>query len=292
MSDFRFFLYLSQKLKRVMKKKIFFILLSSSFLWFACESNNENATAEAVEEITEEVDEVLEEESMSYLLPSPLQIAEIFKNSGLTYIGDLTSPTELATSYNTKYSQKLNFGIYSADMAYCIINDQTQSAIDYLSTLRSLSEKMWMTDVFNTMGLSKRLEANVGQHDSLTTIMAELQIQLDDYLEENGMGYTGPVIFAGAWIETMYLGAKVNQAKSNEKLVYRLTEQSVVLENLIKALQHINEDGDYDVLIADLKKVNSNFDVLETNEDAILTDVEIATLSNQIIELRNKIVKN
>ncbi|MDF1675243.1 MAG: hypothetical protein P1U44_05940 [Vicingaceae bacterium] len=275
-----------------MKKKIFFILLSSSFLWFACESNNENATVEAVEEITEEVDEVLEEESMSYLLPSPLQIAEIFKNSGLTYIGDLTSPTELAATYNTKYSQKLNFGIYSADMAYCIINDQTQSAIEYLSTLRGLSEKMWMTDVFNTMGLSKRLEANVGQHDSLTTIMADLQIQLDDYLEENGMGYTGPVIFAGAWIETMYLGAKVNQANSNEKLIYRLTEQSVVLENLLKALEQINEDNDFDELIADLKVVNKNFDVLEEGEEAKLGDEQVEKLSIQIIKLRNKIINN
>lgn len=290
MSDFRFFLYLSQKLKRVMKKKIFFILLSSSFLWVACESNNENVTTE--EEVVEEVEMATEEESMSYLLPSPLQIAEIFKNSGLTYIGDLTNSTELAASYNTKYSQKLNFGVYSADMAYCIINNQTQPAINYLSTLRELSEKMWMTDVFNTMGLSKRLENNVGEQDSLTTIMADLQIRLDNYLDENGMGYTGPVIFAGAWIETMYLGAKVNQANSNEKLIYRLTEQSVVLENLIKVLEQINEDNDFDDLIADLKVINENFDVLEKNEEAKLGDEQVEKLSMQIIDLRNKIIKN
>ena len=275
---------------RLMKNQLFFTLLSCSFLWFACESNNENVTTE--EELIEEVEVTTEEEPMSYLLPSPLQIAEIFKNSGLTYIGDLTNSTELATSYNTKYSQKLNFGVYSADMAYCIINNQTQLAINYLSTLRGLSEKMWMTDVFNTMGLSKRLEANVGQHDSLTTIMADLQIQLDNYLDENGMGYTGPVIFAGAWIETMYLGAKVNQANSNEKLIYRLTEQSVVLENLIKALEQINEDNDFDELIADLKTVNTNFDVLEENDEAKLSNEQVEKLSNQIIDLRNKIIRN
>lgn len=275
---------------RLMKNQLFFTLLSCSFLWFACESNNENVTTE--EELIEEVEVTTEEEPMSYLLPSPLQIAEIFKNSGLTYIGDLTNSTELATSYNTKYSQKLNFGVYSADMAYCIINNQTQLAINYLSTLRGLSEKMWMTDVFNTMGLSKRLEANVGQHDSLTTIMADLQIQLDNYLDENGMGYTGPVIFAGAWIETMYLGAKVNQANSNEKLIYRLTEQSVVLENLIKALEQINEDNDFDELIADLKVINENFDVLEENDEAKLSNEQVEKLSNQIIDLRNKIIRN
>lgn len=273
-----------------MKKQLLFILLSSSFLWFACESNNENVTTE--EELVEEVEVAKEEESMSYLLPSPLQIAEIFKNSGLTYIGDLTNSTELASSYNTKYSQKLNFGVYSADMAYCIINNQTQSAINYLSTLRELSEKMWMTDVFNTMGLSKRLENNVGEQDSLTTIMADLKIRLDNYLDENGMGYTGPVIFAGAWIETMYLGAKVNQTNSNDKLIYRLTEQSVVLENLLKALEQINEDNDFDELIADLKVINENFDVLEESEEAKLTDEQVEKLSLQVIDLRNKIIRN
>ncbi|MDT8412494.1 MAG: hypothetical protein RQ875_08540 [Vicingaceae bacterium] len=273
-----------------MKKKFFFTLLSSSFLWFACESNNENVTTE--EEIVDEVEVAIDEESMSYLLPSPLQIAEIFKNSGLTYIGDITNSTALAASYNTKYSQKLNFGVYSADMAYCIINNQTQSAINYLSTLRGLSEKMWMTDVFNSLGLSKRLEANVGQQDSLTNIMADLQIQLDNYLEENGMGYTGPVIFTGAWIETMYLGAKVNQSNSNDKLIYRLTEQSVVLENLIKALENINEDNEYDELITDLKVINQNFDVLEESEGDRLIDEQVENLSLQIIELRNKIIRN
>lgn len=273
-----------------MKKQLFFTLLSISFLWVACESNTKNETTE--EDIVEEVELATEEETMSYLLPSPLQIAEIFKNSGLSYIGDLTNPTEMATSYNTKYSQKLNFGVYSADMAYCIINNQTQSAINYLSTLRGLSEKMWMTDVFNTMGLSKRLENNVGQHDSLTTIMADLQISLDNYLEDNGMGYTGPVIFTGAWIETMYLGAKVNQAKSNDKLIYRLTEQSVVLENLLKALEQINEDNDFDELIADLKVINENFDVLEESEEAKLSQKQVEKLSMQIIELRNKIINN
>lgn len=287
---FIIFYILAENLDIIMKKQLFFTLLSISFLWVACESNTKNETTE--EDIVEEVELATEEETMSYLLPSPLQIAEIFKNSGLSYIGDLTNPTEMATSYNTKYSQKLNFGVYSADMAYCIINNQTQSAINYLSTLRGLSEKMWMTDVFNTMGLSKRLENNVGQHDSLTTIMADLQISLDNYLEDNGMGYTGPVIFTGAWIETMYLGAKVNQAKSNDKLIYRLTEQSVVLENLLKALEQINEDNDFDELIADLKVINENFDVLEESEEAKLSQKQVEKLSMQIIELRNKIINN
>ncbi len=176
-------------------------------------------------------------------------------------------------------------------MSYCVMNNQTQSAIDYLSVLRSLSEKMWMTDVFNAIGLSNRLEKNIGNHDSLTIIMADLQIQLDNYLDDNGMGYTGPIIFAGAWIETMYLGAEVNKTNSNEKLIYRLSEQSIVLDNLIKALTKADEDNDFTELITDLKKIDAHFDVLETNEDAILTASQISDLSVLIVQLRNKIIQ-
>lgn len=276
-------------------KKLLLASFIGAFALYSCGSDSKNADeniSQNIDSATVENEETTTEESMSYLLPSPLQIAELFKNSGLTYIGDLTNSTQSVENYNTKYAQKLNFGVYSADMAYCIINNQSQSAIDYLSTLRSLSEKMWMTDVFNSMGLSKRLETNVNNHDSLVTIMADLQIQLDNYLDENGMGYTGPVIFAGAWIETMYLGAQVNQSNSNEKLVFRLTEQAVVLENLLKALEQINEDKEFDELIADLNNINKNFDFLKEDENALLNNEQIELLSQQILELRTKIVKN
>lgn len=274
-----------------MKKQLFFILLSSSILLFACESTNENVSINEEQEDVKEQNEAINEESLTYMLPSPLQIAEIFKNSGLNFVGDLTNSKEKIASYNTKYSQKLNFGIYSADMAYCIINNQTQPAIDYLHNLKQLSEKLWMTDIFNSMGLSKRLESNIGNNDSLTIIMADLQILLDDYLVDNGMGYTGPIIFAGAWIETMYLGAEVNKTHSNEKLIYRLSEQSVVLDNLIKALTQADEDNDFTELITDLKKIDAHFDVLETNEDAVLTPEQISAVSDEIIQLRNKIIQ-
>lgn len=135
------------------------------------------------EEVIQEEDVTTEEitpeditDQTEYILPSPLQIAELFKSAGLTYIGDLAKNPDNVEELNEKRAQKLNFGVYSADMAYCIMNNQTQESINYLNTLKRLSEKLWMTDVFNSLGLSKRLEANVGNEDSLTYIMADLQM--------------------------------------------------------------------------------------------------------------------
>ena len=268
--------------------KISALIIISSFL-FACGGNQEEIIEEV--EVTEEVVEV-DDNQMQYVLPSPLQIAELFKSAGLTYIGDLTSPSENADKYNSKYDQKLNFGVYSADMAYCIMNNQTQESINYLSTLKKVSEKLWMTDILNSMGLSERLEANVGNEDSLTYIMADLQMQMDDYLDENGMGYTGSIIFAGAWIETMYLGAKVNESAKNDKLVSRISEQAVILESLIATIKQNDEDNEFGELIADLEKVNSHFDGFDSDsdEDFVLSEEAIKGISDEISALRTKII--
>ena len=256
---------------------------------YACAGNKSESIEKEIilEEVTEE-----DMNSIEYILPSPLQIAELFKNAGLGYIGDLTNKIDKAENYNSKYDQKLNFGVYSADMAYCIMNNQTQESINYLTTLRKLSEKLWMTDILNSIGLAERLESNVGNEDSLTYIMADLQMQMDDYLDENGMGYTGSIIFTGAWIETMYLGAKVNSADQNEKLVSRISEQAVILESLIASIKQNDEDNEYVELIADLEKINKNFDGIndESNENYTLSEEEVKILSEDVSYLRMKII--
>lgn len=247
------------------------------------------------ETLTEEVviaseEEVAEENvnQIDYVLPSPLQIAELFKRAGLTYIGDITNSPENIDNYNTKYDQKLNYGVYSADMAYCIMNNQAQESINYLATLSKLSEKIWMTDIMGSMGLTDRLEANVGNEDSLTYIMADLQMQMDDYLDGNGLGHTGSIIFAGAWIETLYLGTNVNENERNKKLISRLSEQSVVLGSIIGSIKQNDAENDYAELISDLENINNIFNSYD--EDFMLSDEAVSNLGIQIKALRAKIV--
>ncbi len=271
--------------KVTIKIAVIFIITS---LFSACGGNQE----EPIEEIIEETTKTTDTDQVDYMLPSSLQIAELFKNAGLSYIGNVTSPKEKVETFNSKNIQKLNFGVYSADMAYCIINNQPQESINYLNSLRKLSEKLWMTDILNSMGVSTRLEANIGNKDSLTYIMSELQMQLDDYLEENEMSNTGAVIFAGAWIETMYLGAKVNESKQNDKLISILSEQAAILNSLIKSVKQSDEDNEFTELITDLENIQKHFSRFdeESSEDYVLTKEEVSTLSADITALRTKII--
>jgi len=118
--------------------------------------------------------------------------------------------------------------------------------------------------------------------------MADLQMQMDDYLDENGMGHTGSIIFAGAWIETMYLGTKVNEDERNEKLISRLSEQTMILQSLIASIKQNDTNNEYTDLVADLETLNKTFN--SSGEDFTLNDEAVSALGEQIKTLRTKIV--
>ncbi|MBI2279125.1 MAG: hypothetical protein HYU68_00305 [Bacteroidetes bacterium] len=264
--------------------KLLFSLVVIGALMYSCGGNQET------DEVTEEVAEEKTTEEVTYMLPSPLQIVSLFKNAGLEYVGGLTNVKENVNIYNSKTAQKLNFGVYAADMAYSITNNQTQEAINYLSALRQMSEKIWMTDVFNSAGVAERLEKNVGNQDSLTSIMADMQMEMDEYLEENGTSYTGSIIFAGAWIESMYLALNSNK-NSSEKIISRLSEQAIIIGNIIGAVKQANENKEFDEIIASLEKIEGSFK--SVNEDSVntLTPEQIEGLKVMVTEIRNNLIK-
>lgn len=269
-------------------KKISFKLLSSLAvisLLYSCAGN------QASEEATENVaTENVATEEVTFMLPSPLQIVSLFKNAGLEYVGGLTNPKENVNTYNSKTAQKLNFGVYAADMSYSITNNQSQESINYLNALRQMSEKIWMTDVFNSTGVAERLEKNVGNQDSLTSIMADLQMEMDEYLDENGASSTGSIIFAGAWIESMYLALNTNKSNS-EKITNRLSEQAIIIGNIIGAVKQANQEKEYDDILVSLEKIAAGFKSANDTDNKSLTPKQIEDLKVMVTEIRNNLIK-
>lgn len=239
-----------------------------------------------------------EENGFLYTLPSPLQIASIFRRSGLTYIPGLANKPGNVSNYNTKFIQKLNFGAYAADLAYSALNEQNQACIDYVQALSSLSESLWMTNVFSSVSILKRFENNMGNGDSLGYIISDFQMELDNYLEENGLSTNSLVIFTGAWIESMHLAMRSVSDKPNAVLMSRLIEQKKILLDLIDILNKEEKDAEMDILMAGLVKISENFsryniDSMETEEDLAsltMTDEEIAKLASDVEETRKFII--
>tara|TARA_B100000795_G_scaffold82181_2_gene59454 strand:+ start:34873 stop:35742 length:870 start_codon:yes stop_codon:yes gene_type:complete len=288
-----------------MDKKIITALFISTMILTSCGedstqqvSQEEQAQDDLLNEMAEEGED---KEPEAFYLPSALQIGSIFQKSGLSYIERLTNSPSNQEQYITKSQKILNFGVYSADLAYIILNGQSQDATAYLKTIKSLSDKIGFGAVFESEELLNRFQNSLGNEDSILNVMIDIQMQTDMFVDENNLQEVTHIIFAGAWIEGMYLGVKASNSNNQHMISGRLVEQMTVLDNLVKALRsNNNQTEDIEQLTKDLNKLDKFFIRLEENKNsqkiASFKDYKISKehleeLSIMIIELRNRITK-
>jgi hypothetical protein len=278
-------------------------LAAACLMLFACGSDTKDEgqeTTPPVDSIADEQDEMVDE-GPSYTLPSPLQIAAIFKKSGLKYMDGITNPTANINKYTTNTSKSLALGIYSADLCYNVLNKQTQNSTNYLKAARQLGAELGMESVFGANQLNERFEKNIDKEDSLPLLIAELQLQTDMYLEDNEKEHISAIVFSGAWIESMYIGSKVYEKTQSEKISSKISEQMTILESIIKVLKSYEQrDADIPPILAELKVIQEMYIGFESvkkgaaNEDEeaeiLLTPDELGQLSKKIAETRQKFI--
>jgi len=219
------------KKKSFVLKGAFFIV--ATMLIAACGSDNtkeESITTPVEDSVVAEA----ETEEITYSLPSPLQIASIFKKSGLKYKAGITSELKDPAKYTTNLSKAINLGVYSADLSYAVLNKQNQEAMTYMKLSRQLADNLGIGSVFDQGNLSKRFEKNLTNEDSLAYIIAELQMVTDMYLDENDQQQVTSIVFSGAWIESMYIASRVFEKGKDKSLNNKLAEQMTILGIIIK----------------------------------------------------------
>ncbi len=240
------------------------------------------------------------EEDIPFVLPSPLQIASIFKKSGLVYESHVTNPVGNVNKYSSRLSKSLNFGAYAADLSYCVLNNQSQAGLEYMKVIRKLSDELGISTIINSESLFKSFEKNIGVEDSMIAILSNIQEQLDQHLQENNQEYMSAVFFVGGWVEAMYIGSQL--VKEKNKLSNRLVEQMTILEMLNKGLSmNPNKSAELDKLISDLQEIKTTYDNLEsvkllnekpeTNlEDFSITNDELNKIISKIQAIRSTII--
>ncbi len=264
--------------------------------------SNELNTVDTTEATSDEDFEALfDSPEVDYHLPSPLQVASIFKKSGLSYNSGATSDPSKSDLYTSDLKQMLNFGVYSADMAYCVLNEQSNEARKYLEQITFLAEKIGMEAVFENKDLIDRFDANIENKDSIEILMVDIQERTEIYMDDNEMQHQQAVHFAGAWTEGMQLGVYDFENNPNKEGVgSQIAEQMSILSSIIKGLKDPRNDGmDIGWLISDLEAIQARFDGFHSvtayfdDPDALeltLTDAEYDELGEMIKTLRTKIV--
>jgi len=60
--------------------------------------------------------------------------------------------------------------------------------------------------------VGKRAEQNLSNKDSLLKILDEIFVKSDSYLRTNERVYTASSVFAGSWVEGLYLTCKIAES--------------------------------------------------------------------------------
>lgn len=273
------------------------------FMLTSCSGEASKATINPVAENSQEEEIVIEEESMdddefSFVMPSALQINSIFQRTGAEYMDGVANPAFNGPKYATRVKKLLNLGIFTSDLAYVVLNSQTQIAMDYLKTVKQLSDEVGMSSVFNSGPLLERFERNIGERDSIISIMAEIQEETDLYIRKSDQDHLAMIIFAGAWVEGMYIGLTTAPEGQKDVLVARLLEQTIILKNLNKGLQQQPFDTEeINTVKASLMDLQAFFESIEglsldnfNYDDVKMSPEKLNEMTEHISKIRSSIV--
>ncbi len=266
----------------------------------SCGSNDELENRKSAIPLSNTLESVFTsqiDENLLEPLPSPLQIALIFKSAGLTFQDSLTNAFSNASNYSTTFSKLLNMGAYSSDFIYHVINEKPNPSRNYLKVIQELASDIGFGQIINTKENITRLDNNVNNIDSLAIIISDIQMNTDQHFRKNNEHLKGLVIFAGAWIEAMHLAIQNNGFSRNFNIPKALIDQRDILKRLLKNL-HLcrgkKQNEKLNELIAHLEAIHTRLDDLhlESFEEKDFSEnkKEMDSLRNTIQAVRNMVI--
>lgn len=264
------------------------------------------------EQIADEMEEVVEEvENESYYqIPSPDEMFGFIKESGLKYNQEALNSIDNVSSYSDPKSQALNFGIYSADLAYTAAFEEYQKSIKYFGSIQKLADQIGLSSAFDK-SLIERIQSNLDNADSLVAITNTSYFSVIDYLDQNEQGAKLGMIASAGWLETVYVVANTVDFNNDKMAVDRLADQKLTLENLLLYLDKHSDNADVAEVLTwftdlattfeklgekesgsgiSLKKKEGGKMVLGGGSTITISEEQFNAVKNKINEIRNKIV--
>jgi len=265
-------------------KVLILLSLFISFSIFSCNSNNKNKNedANADEEFVAAKDEETQEKFQTakkifYSLPSPIETAKILQNAGAIYDETLLNPVGNSSQYITNLNMALNLGIYTTDLSYASLFDQTQVTLNYIEVAKKMADGLNILDAINESTI-QRLEDNINNREVIIDIISETLLNSSSFLKERGLESTATIILVGGWIEGLYIATQLVGDKPIEgsMIVERVVDQKLSVDFMIKLLEEAEDDPDAQKILDDVLTLKETFDkiVITQGENTAVKDPE------------------
>ena len=251
----------------------------------SCSSNTEEAVVNEPpsESIQEKSNNETAADNLFYQVPTPNELFAVLKNSNVAYNRENLSDVSNASNYLTKASKALNFGVYTADLAYVTSLGQMDDASKFFETVRNLSKDLEIENAVDEV-IMQRLQSNLenSNPDSLFYLSNETYYNAYSYLEENDRRDVLGMIVVGGWIEGLNIILNLEPYSEGSEVCQRIADQKLTLENLLIFTSTIENDqlaeivGELSVIEEIFNYVSDDVDETESSESSEFTSSESA----------------
>ncbi len=244
-----------------MYKRVFFYLgIILVFSLVSCKNEKNSDLNKINVDTSDQQIDVNKAKEIIYMLPNPTETALIIKNSRNTFTDEYLCPYQYVDRYNTSVEEALALGIYSTDLSFLTMYGENQKAVEYVSAVKKLSERLGIIKVIND-SLITQLQQNIENKDKVVSIISETYSDMRAFLEENHREVLAAYMITAAWVEGLYLSVNlVDNVKTDTTLIPIIVDQRYSLDNLIDLLKVYQKDENVKLKIQELKELKDIYD--------------------------------
>jgi hypothetical protein len=224
-------------------------------------------------------------------IPSPVSSVNELSSWGVPYNAEFLIDTKKPAA-SDEFTKALQLGAYNIDMSYAMVNNVGQDVLKFMKAVLVKSEALGLKNAVDQM-VGQRAEKNIANKDSLLRILDEIFVKSDSYLRTNERVYTASSVFAGSWIEALYLTCKITESATDqavkEKGYKELWDQRFYLKNLSDLLNDYKDKKECVALNDKFKVVLNEITAIKDPKD--FKEANFKSISEKIYGLRSTIVK-
>ncbi len=211
-------------------------------------------------------------------LPSPLESAMLIKSAGAPFDKKFLNPVENTKLYSTTRSQALNLGLYTCDLSFASLYDQTQLIIDYMNAAKKMADGLGILDAIDQKTIED-LEQNINDKEAIMNIISETFLNSNSYLADNDQSAVAAIVLVGGWVEGLYLSTQLVNLKdfNGNKLVTTIVDQKLSIDILINLLNSNKGHPTVDELIVQMTQLKTVFDKVKLETGPVKAEIDKAT---------------
>jgi hypothetical protein len=263
--------------------KILMVVMMFTSLLIGCKSGGtktpkEEAKVNVPKDNTAVVEDIKQAEKIFNALPSPLESAMLIKSAGARFDEVLLNPVGNVNNYVTNKSMALNLGIYTCDLSFASLYEQTQLIIDYMNAAKKMADGLGILKAIEQSQIDK-LEENINNSEVIMEIVSETFMNSNSYLSDNGQPAIAAMVLVGGWFEGLYISTQLVDMKdfNGNKLVGRIIDQKLSIDILINLLESSKGNPAVDDLIVQVRKLKVVFDKISITTSKIRPEFDKAS---------------